>query len=291
MLRIFDRTSIGFISALAGFTSFSIADASAKWLGGYYSTFDVIFWTYLLSLIFGLLLSPWLGGIKATFKTEKLLVHLGRGVCSLGIAACVIKAMSLGLPLANMYTILFLSPFLITLCAWPIYKEPVRFKNLGIIILGFCGILIAYPPGVKTIGVEEFYAIGALGFILCLSLLARLLDDPKENIHALSFYPAIVTIAIVTPLLWPNIAFPRFDHWGVFALNGLAVTVGLSGIAYGFRLAPYALVAPIHYIQMVVALVAGYVIFGDVPDGWMVGGACVIIASGVWLVWSKRGGR
>ena len=286
MLSNFDQKTLGMLSGFVGFTCFASADACAKWLGAYYETFDVIFWTYLISLIFGLIFSPWLGGLRRTLKTAKLPVHIGRGVFALGIAGCVVKAMHLGLPLANMYTILFLAPFLITIAAWPIYKEPVPFKNWLIIALGFTGIIVAYPPGVSAIAEAEIYAFIALGFIIGLSILARPLTH-AESLHSLSFYPAVVTLLLCGPFVLDDIAKPALEHLPVFIMNGVFVTVGLSGIAYGFRIAPYSIVAPIHYTQMVIALIAGYLIFGDVPTFGMMAGAGIIIFSGLLLVWSK----
>ncbi|MBX2834237.1 MAG: DMT family transporter [Micavibrio sp.] len=287
MLSAFSPNVRGIISAFIGFMCFACADTSAKWLGAHYKTFDIIFWSYLICLVFGLLISPWLGGLKKTLATRRLLIHIGRGVCGLGIAGCVIQAMSMGLPQANMYTILFLAPFMISLAAWPVFKEPVPIRNWGIIALGFAGIVIALRPGLRAVSEEELYAFAALGFIVGLSLLARPLDE-RESLHSLSFYPALTIMALVAPFTLGDIEIPSAEHLHVFILNGIFVTAGLSGIAYGFRIAPYSVIAPIHYIQMVIAIAAGLIFFGDVPDIWTISGAGVIIFSGLLLVWSNK---
>jgi len=286
MLSAFN-SSRGIISAFIGFISFACADTSAKWLGAHYETFDIIFWSYLICIIFGLLLSPWLGGLRKTLASKRLPIHLGRGVCALGIAACVIQAMSMGLPQANLYTILFMAPFLISLVAWPIYKEAVPMKDWGIIILGFIGILVALRPGFEPITTEELYAFTALAFVVGLSILARPLDE-KESLHSLSFYPALVILVLITPFIFGDIALPQPEHWIIFILNGIFVTGGMIFIAYGFRVTPYSIIAPIHYIQMVVAIIAGFMIFGDIPDGWTLGGAAIIIVSNLLLTYRGR---
>ena len=146
MLSSLNTAKKGILIAFCGFTSFAIADACAKWLGAHYDILHVIFWTYYISLILGLCFSPFLGGLKKTISTKKLHIHLGRGICALGIALCVVSALKgeNGLPLATLYTILFLAPFLITIAAQPIYKEKVPLKNWLIIAFGFSGVLVAF---------------------------------------------------------------------------------------------------------------------------------------------------
>ncbi len=285
MLSAFTPSLRGIIVGLIGFLSFAAADTCAKWLGMRYETASVIFWTYLICLILGLIASPFLGGIKATLKTPKLPIHIARGVCSIGIAACVIKAMSMGLPQASLYTILFLAPFLTALLAWPLYKEPVPAKHWGIIALGFAGTLIALRPGIEPISLEELYAFAALGFVVILGLLARPLDE-RESLHSLSFYPALITLIIVTPFLFDQgLSLPEsMHHWFIYVLGAICVLMGLSGIAHGFRIAPYSLVAPLQYSEMVFAVLAGYILFNDQLDLWTYIGSALIILSGIWLV-------
>ncbi|MGH1377436.1 MAG: DMT family transporter [Alphaproteobacteria bacterium] len=287
MLSSLNTTKKGIVIAFCGFTSFATADASAKWLGMHYDVLHVIFWTYYISLIIGLCFSSFLGGIRNTIKTKRLPIHIGRGVCALGIALCVVSALKgdNALPLSTLYTILFLAPFLITIAARPIYKEKVTAKNWVIIACGFSGILVAFRFGLTNISVEMMYAFLALIFIVALSLFARPLNH-EETLLSLSFFPNITTLFLLGIFLLPEIPLPQTQHMPVFLLNGICVTVGLSAIAYGFRIAPYAIIAPLHYTQMVIALIAGYIVFGDIPDIWMVTGAAIIIASGIMLVLS-----
>ena len=49
-----------------------------------------------------------------------------------------------------------------------------------------------------------------------------------------------------------------------------------------------ARVAPMSYVQMLVALSLGWALFGDRPDGIALVGAAVIIAGGLLLWWSGR---
>ncbi len=290
MFSRFSTTQKGILAGFMGFTGFALADACAKWLGAYYETFDVLFWTYFMCFVFGLLFSPILGGVEKTLKTDKLLIHVGRGVCALMIGVLIVTALSNGLQLASLYTVLFLSPFLTTVAAIPIYKESVSLRSWIIIACGFSGILVAFHDGLASVTLEVVYALCALVFIVSLGLLARPLAY-GETLLSLSFYPSLTIVLLLIVPMFPTLSVPAMEHWPIFIMNGLFVTFGLTGIAYGYKTAPYALIAPIHYVQMVFALILGYVVFSDVPDFWMMAGACIIIASGVMLVFTKDKAR
>jgi drug/metabolite transporter (DMT)-like permease len=51
-----------------------------------------------------------------------------------------------------------------------------------------------------------------------------------------------------------------------------------------FRMAEAALVAPVRYTGLIWAVVLGYVGWGDLPDAWVVVGAGVIVASGIYMI-------
>lgn len=286
MLSRFNNTQKGILFAFIGFTSFALADTCAKWLGQFYSPGYILFWTYLLALIFGSALSPFLGGLKQTFKTRKLKFHIGRGICTVAISFAAVTAMR-DMPLSNLYTILFLAPFLTTILAWPVFKEPISPRSWAIIALGFSGVLVAFRPDVTVLTPSMIYAFGALIFIAGLGLMARPLDE-RETLLSLSFYPAITVIVSLGTLFFNELTLPAFEHMLVFVANGLCVIAGLSGIAQGYRIAPFAAIAPVHYSQMVVAIIVGYLIFGDVPSVWMLAGAGIIILSGIALIFSSR---
>ncbi|MGN7437786.1 MAG: DMT family transporter [Alcanivorax sp.] len=289
MLSALTTSQKGILSAFCGFTGFAVADACSKWLGATYDTLFILFWVYLISLILGLCFARFLGGIKRTLNTKKLHFHIGRGISALAVGLFVVTALSNGLQLATLYTILFLAPFITTLAAIPIYKEKVPAENWGIIALGFSGIIVAFHDGLNAITPEVMYAFCALFFIVCLGLMARPIDQ-NESLLSLSFYPSLIIVLCLAFHVIPDIHLPAAAHMPIFILDGIGVLVGLSGIAYGFRIAPYSVVAPVHYSQMVIALMLGYFVFKDIPDFYMMIGAGIIIMSGLLLI-AKKGRR
>lgn len=286
MLSGLRPTQKGIFLGICGFSAFSVSDACGKWLSTDYPVFTVVGFIALFSVLTGLIASPFLGGIGPTLRTKKLRVHTGRGASNLLL--CYFAVLSFAhLPLADVYTVLFLAPFVVTLLAAPIYGEQVDRASWAIIAAGFSGILIAFPPDAAAFNPWIAAAFATTIFISSLGLLARKLG-PEETVLSLSFYPSSFNMAAFVPLsIWGG-HWPAVADLPVFILGGIMMTCGLSGIAGAFRIAPYALVSPFNYIQMIWALLLGALIFNETPTPNMLLGAAVIIGSGLALVRKVR---
>jgi drug/metabolite transporter (DMT)-like permease len=54
------------------------------------------------------------------------------------------------------------------------------------------------------------------------------------------------------------------------------------------RRAPASVLSPFIYTQIVWASMFGYLVFSNVPNRWTVAGACIVIASGLYLLYRER---
>ncbi|RLB99589.1 MAG: EamA/RhaT family transporter, partial [Deltaproteobacteria bacterium] len=65
--------------------------------------------------------------------------------------------------------------------------------------------------------------------------------------------------------------------------------VGHFFMIKAFERAPASLLAPFDYATLVWATLLGYFIFGDLPDGWTILGAAIIVFSGIYLLRKENG--
>jgi drug/metabolite transporter (DMT)-like permease len=68
---------------------------------------------------------------------------------------------------------------------------------------------------------------------------------------------------------------------------GVCGTSGHLLFVLAARLAPSSLIAPMQYIEIVVAALLGYVVFGDFPSFWKWIGIAIIVASGAYVFWRE----
>ena len=76
-------------------------------------------------------------------------------------------------------------------------------------------------------------------------------------------------------------------HRDLHARNTQIAWIGIIG---GYRRASPAMLAPFEYTALIGGAVAGYMIWDEIPDRWVVTGATVIIASGLFVVYREIGG-
>ena len=86
-----------------------------------------------------------------------------------------------------------------------------------------------------------------------------------------------------------NYTAPTANGWIFFLLAGLCSALAWVGIIGGYRRAPPALLAPFEYTALIGAAAAGYWIWNEVPDKWVITGGLIIIASGLFIVYREVG--
>jgi drug/metabolite transporter (DMT)-like permease len=93
-----------------------------------------------------------------------------------------------------------------------------------------------------------------------------------------------VVLSAIVPFFWHPVA-P--EHWGWMTAMGFLGALGHLLLIRALTLTPASLVAPFTYSQIIWAIALGYLVFGDLPDGWMLIGCAVIIASGLYVFYRE----
>ncbi len=271
--------------ALAGYSAFAVADICAKWLMQYYTVSQVICVENILAVILLVILSPLLGGVKGTFDRKNLKINLFRAALNFSLAMILNYSYKI-FPLADVYTMIFTKPFMVALLAFWFFRERASKAQWLAIIAGFTGVMIAMRPGTEGFDPMLFLPLLATIMIALLFFTARFLDRPSA--FSAGFFPTLGVAVLAFPLMVPDFVVPEASHMAVFLLLGIVAAVGMTAVSLAFRMAASSVVAPFLYIEMLWALIFGWVIFGDLPDIWMLVGAGIIILSGIYLLETER---
>jgi drug/metabolite transporter (DMT)-like permease len=190
-------------------------------------------------------------------------------------------------PLATGLTIMFLSPFLVTILSIPFLGErvgPRRWAGIGV---GFLGALIVVKPEPGHIG------IGVL-FLLASALTNATYQVATRKLHAADgamtsfLYTAMagaVLSSLIVPWHWQS---PDLLGWALLVFCGLAGGVGHLCLIQSFRRAPASAVVPFSYSSLVWATGFGLVVFGEWPPMTTFIGAGIIIATGLYIFHRER---
>ena len=247
-----------------------------------------VFLRSVFGMLVFLLSARWYGGFGA-LRSRRWSWHLLRTLLSVGAMFGFFYGLA-RMPLVNALTIAFMAPLIVTALSVPFLGEDVGWRRWLAVIAGFAGVVIVLRPGP---GMFTPAAVGVIVAAFCwagLAVTARKLAA-TESSYSLSFYimggPLLVS-ALVLP---GNFASPDAQGWLLFILAGICSAIAWVGVVGGYRRAPPVVLAPFEYTALIGAAVAGYLIWDEIPDRWVVTGGAIIIASGIYIVFREIGGQ
>lgn len=279
--------------ALGGFAILSIGDALVKTMAGQWPGTAVAMLRYSSAALGLALLVLIVEGRKA-FRIPRPWLQLGRGA-GVSVATICFFLGVMAMPLADATAIQFTSPIITAMLAPLFLKERTTAAVWLAMALAFGGVLVVLRPNVLALGAAAFYPVGAAAGMACLMICNRKAAGAASPL-AMQGYAALMAAPIITvaTLLLAATGWPQFQ-FGVppasVVIKSLIVactaTVGHMLIYMAAVRASAALVAPMTYVQLLVAAALSWLIFGTVPDFSTYAGAALIIGGGL-LLWRSQ---
>jgi drug/metabolite transporter (DMT)-like permease len=283
-----DNQSYGVAIAFLMFGMFAglSLDLIAKWLLADYSLQQFVFLRSIFGLLIFVAVSRWYGGI-GNLKTKRWKAHLLRTVLATGAMFGFFFGLKF-MPLVNALTLAFTAPLIVTALSVPVLGEHVGWRRWLAVIVGFVGVLIVLRPGAGMLTPAALALLVAAFCYAGLAVSARKLATTESSL-SLSVYVIAGPLVISSILLPGNYQAPTANAWLLFLLAGLSSAAAWIGIIGGYRRAPPSLLAPFEYTALIGAAIAGYYIWNEVPDRWVITGGAVIICSGLFIVHREVG--
>lgn len=274
----------GAVYALLGFALFSAHDVIVKYLGGNYSTFQILFFSVLFSF-------PMVLTMHLRERSSQDLIPKHPWWSTLRVLATVITGISAFyafsvLPMAQVYAFLFCMPLVITVLSIPILGEKVGIHRGGAVIVGLIGVMIVLRPGSTEFTLGHIAALTAAMFGGLGSLIVRKIGKDERNI-VLLLYPMFASLLLMGALMPPSYVPLELLDLGALALMAILASTAQLCIILAYKSGEAAVVAPMHYSQMIWAIIYGFFIFQEWPDAMTLIGSLVIIASGSYVVFRE----
>jgi len=261
-------------------------DLCAKALLADYSLEQFILLRSIFGLLIFLSMMRRFGGVE-NLKTKKWQWHLLRTLLASGAMFGFFFGLA-RMPLVNALTLGFTAPLMVTALSVPFLGEHVGWRRWTAVVFGFIGVVIILRPGAGLMTPAALAVIAAAFCYACLAISARRLSD-TETSFSLSVYVITGPLLFSGFLLPGNWSAPNASGWMLFLLAGICSAIAWIGIIGGYRRASPAMLAPFEYTALIGGAIAGYYIWHEVPDRWVVTGALVIIVSGLFVVYRELG--
>jgi drug/metabolite transporter (DMT)-like permease len=275
----------GILLMVAAVTTFAMLDATAKYTVKSLSTAMVVCFRYGIASAYVTILLWRMGGARLLVTRHRKL-HAMRGLLLLGSTGLNFFALNY-LQLAQTSAITFSNPLIVCVLSPWLLGERVGLRRWIAVIVGFIGVLIIIRPG--TAGFQWAMAASVLS-ALCGALYQIATRHVGLHDQALTslFYMTLTGALGAVPLALVDWQTPLAWQWGLLGLAAIFGTCGHYMLTEAHRRAPASVLAPFVYVQIIPMIVIGFLVFGDVPDGWTLAGGLVVIASGLYVLYRER---
>jgi drug/metabolite transporter (DMT)-like permease len=256
-------------------------DAAAKWSTQSLPIGEVIFirGVFAVALI---AIYAWLGPGARALKVRNWRGQSIRGGAMVAATFLFVSSLTL-LPLPTVISFMFTVPIFTALSVPALLGESVGVRRWAAIAVGFLGVIVLVRPTGAGLGWIALLPLACAALSGFRDAFTRRLSDTETPLAILLFSTALETASgmATLPFAW---RMPDLETVAVLALAAVLFVLAQFFTIDAFRRAEAATVAPFRYTLLLWAALWGYLIWGDVPDEWTVGGAAIVMACGLYIL-------
>jgi drug/metabolite transporter (DMT)-like permease len=274
-----------------------IMDAIAKYMANVegMSPGQITFYRFFFQLLSVLPILMLLKGAGA-LSAKRPWINLLRGAIH-GAASLMFFMAVKYMPLADVFAIYFVEPFILTALSAVFLKEKVGWRRWLAIAIGFGGAMIVIQPSYQIFGLTALLPVACAFLYALYMFLNRAIGEADTPM-------TMQTMAGIGGTLFMGFALIAGTGMGDadFTMSlpgsplawGLLILLGtISGYIHllvlrAFRLAPLSVLAPFQYFEIIAAVILGYLLFDEFPtlSKWL--GIAIIVSSGLFILWRER---
>lgn len=233
---------------------------------------------------------------KGALSAKRPWMNLLRGALH-GAASLLFFAAVKYMPLADVFAIYFVEPFMLAGLSALFLGDKVGWRRWAAIVVGFGGAMIVIQPSYEIFGAKALLPVFCAFLFSLYLFMNRAIGEADTPLTMQTMAGFGGTLFMSGALLIGNgLAIPDFEVSLPSSLLGLLLLLilgSLSGyvhmiVVQAFRMAPLSLLAPFQYFEIISATILGYALFGDfpTPSKWL--GIGIIVASGLFIIWRER---
>lgn len=290
-----DSHKSALLFAMCGFALLSVGDILVKGMAGLWPGTAIAALRYVFGAM-GLGVTLAISEGRSGFRFPRPAWQLVRGA-SVGTAAISLFSAVQLMPIGEATALSFTSPMITALLAAIILKEPLRKENWIASGVAFAGVLLILRPNFSELGLV---ALLPLISATCMAMLMIANRKVAGTSSALSMQFSVAFIGMIFLLTAATVA-----HFS--GMPSLVVTVVPASVvakcafiavsasfAHAFiymatTRAGAATIAPMTYVQLLMAGGFGWLLFSERPDAMTAVGAVAIVCAGLYLWRSGRG--
>ena len=196
------------------------------------------------------------------------------------------------MPIADAIAIVFVMPFILMFLGRIIFGNPVGQNRIYAAMVGFGGAMLIIQPSLTHYGLVALFPLGcALSF----SFYEMATQAMSNRVHpvTMQLHTSIAGSLICLPLLWAfngsgvvslDPVAPDLINWAYLFGVGFWAALSHLCMTFAMKYAPAASLAPLHYLELPMAVFLGFAIWGTFPNPLTWLGIALITGSGLYII-------
>lgn len=257
---------------------------------------EIVFFRSFFAVIPILAMLAWQHQLSTALATERPFNHIMRGlvgVSSMGLSFFALTR----LPLPEAITLNYAQPLLVVVFSAIFLGETIRIYRWSAVVAGLAGVCIVSWPNLTLFGsdagVDSGVAVGAVAALVAAAisavavLLVRSLVRTEKSATIVLWFSlcAAAAGALTFPFGWEPLTMQQAS---LLIASGLFGGIAQILMTEAYRYATVSTVAPFEYTSMILGIIVGYVVFGDIPTAYTLIGGAIVVAAGLFIIWRER---
>lgn len=221
-----------------------------------------------------------------TYKTKNLKFYIIRGAFNIPVMILGFGAL-VYVPLEQFKAMHFLSPIIVVLLSFIIFREKIYRFRIFALIIGFLGMLIIVRPGYVDFNIGTIMILVSLTFWSFIIILSKFVSKDDSPITMVTYQYTLMTI-FALPLaiyFWQMPSLISILLVFIAAASGTILHLCL-GLAYKY--ADLSVTQPIWFTGLIFGSGFGYFVFNEIPDFWTWIGGIVVFSSVLVITYFEK---
>ena len=186
------------------------------------------------------------------------------------------------MPLANLSSVMQSVPLVVVAVGVIFLGEKAGLSRIAAVIAGFLGVLLIVKPMPQTITIYEFLALGAVIVVAFRDLVTKRIPAHVPLLVIALANAIFISVSGFGVGLVQGFTSVEVWQWALLMGAGLFVTISYFFIVATVRLGDLSATAPFRYSEVVFAIIAGILVFGEYLDAISYVGMALVIAAGLF---------
>ena len=292
-----NNNQIGMIFIVIGMLIYSFHDLAVKMIANETTIFQLFLTRALVGVIVTMIFLKYLGyNIRVIPNHPKLtlircvLMHFGFFIFFISLEK---------LSLSTVTALFFAAPFFITILSALVLSERIGLLRFLIIVLGFIGVFLIVKPFKESD--FSFYMLAPLftAFSYAVAMVISKYTKENENafLQAFQQYSVSLLLSLITYtiiLVFPSEMIDKEEWRFIFgsikindyytfisiAILSIFGTLGMTSLIHAYQVGSPITNGPTEYVLLILAIINGYLFFGNIPDYLSLAGIILIILGG-----------